>query len=144
MRFLFTLLPCLFLSVLFHAQAPPCSGCPNPTEDPLPQCHAVCLSGSQLAAHIATRKPIAPPGMNEPHMNSHGTMAACLCFSQTGKVTDVSVISGPAMMQQSVVESVKDWTFRPIMGVGRRSGGCGILRIRIDMNESQVSTVIEK
>ncbi len=57
---------------------------------------------------------VGPPGLNEPHVNIVGTVAACLCFAWTGKVTKVNILSGPAMMQQSVLESVKDWTFRPV------------------------------
>jgi hypothetical protein len=46
-------------------------------------------------------------------MNSNGTVVACLCFDWKGKVTDVNILSGPAMMQQSFMESLKDWSFRP-------------------------------
>jgi hypothetical protein len=77
-------------------------------------------------------------------MNSHGSVAACLCFESTGKVVQVNILSGPAMMQQSVLESLKDWTFRPVKQGGRRFGGCGTLRMRVDMNNSQVRTTIEK
>jgi hypothetical protein len=61
-----------------------------------------------------------------------------------GKVTDMSILSSPAMMQQSVLESVKDWIFLPVKQGGRRYGGCGTLRIRVDMIDSQVTTTIEK
>jgi hypothetical protein len=76
-------------------------------------------------------------------MNSHGIVVACLCFSRKGKVMDVSILSSPAMMQQSVLDSVKDWTFHPVKEGGRRYGGCGTLRVHVDMNDSQVSTTIE-
>lgn len=144
MRFALALLSSLFLSGLVHAQANLCSGCPRPETRPLTQGRAVCLSGGELAARIATSKAIGPPGMNESHMNSHGTVMACLCFNRTGRVTDVGVLSGPAMMQQPVLEFVKDWAFRPIARHGHQYGGCGTLRIRVDMDDSQVKPTIER
>jgi len=110
----------------------------------LPRGRTVCLTENELAVHIATRKPVAPPGLNEPHMNIDGIVAVCLCFARTGKVRDMSILSGPAMMQQSVLNSVKDWTFRPVKQSGRRYGGCGTLRLHIILNDSQVRTTIEK
>jgi hypothetical protein len=82
--------------------------------------------------------------MNEPHMNSHGTVVACLCFSWKGKATDIRILSGPAMMQQSVVESVKGWTFLPVKQGGQDHGGCGILRIHVDMVNSIVNSTVEE
>jgi hypothetical protein len=77
-------------------------------------------------------------------MNSHGTVAACLCFARNGTVREINNLSGPPMMLQSVLDSVKQWTFRPVIQGGRPYGGCGTLRIHIDMNNSQVSTTIEE
>ncbi|MGD0681187.1 MAG: hypothetical protein ABR990_03970 [Terracidiphilus sp.] len=143
MRFMLVLLPCLFLSALLHAQTPSCSGCAKAEAGPLPQGRSICLSRKELAAHIATSRPVAPPGLNEPHMKIDGTVTACLCFAQTGKVTQVNILSGPAMMQQSVLESIKDWTFRPVNQAGRRYGSCGTLRLHVILNDSHVSTTIE-
>jgi hypothetical protein len=143
MRFMLALLPCLFLSALLHAQNSPSTSCAKQEAVPLPHDRSICLSQKELAAHIATSKPVTPPGLNEPHMNITGTVAACLCFARTGKVTQVSILSGPAMMQQSILESVKDWTFRPVKKGGHPIGGCGTLRLHIVLNDSHVSTRIE-
>jgi len=144
MRFLYALLPSLCLSALLQAQNSPCPNGPAALSTLSHQRHKVCLSDQELIAHITTQKPIGAPGLLEPHMNSHGTIVACLCFARTGKVTDVKILSGPAIMQQSVLESVRDWTFRSVEKSGRLYGGCGTLRIRIDMNDLQVSTTIGK
>jgi hypothetical protein len=143
MRFTFILLPCLFLNVLLHAQTPPCSGCPNSTAGSLPRGQAICLSEREMSAHIATRKPIGPPGLNEPHMNIKGIVVACLCFSRKGKVSDISILSGPAMMYGPVLESLKEWVFSPVRQGRKVTGGCGTLRIHVHMIDSQVSTTIE-
>ena len=77
-------------------------------------------------------------------MNSHGILMACLCYSRQGAVTDIRIRSGPAIMQQSTLESMKDWTFHPVKQGGKLNGGCGTLRIHVDMKDSQVSTTIEE
>jgi hypothetical protein len=77
-------------------------------------------------------------------MNSHGIFMACLCFSRLGAVTDIRILSGPAIMQQPTLESMKGWTFHPVNQDGKLNGGCGTLRLRVDMMDSRVSTIIEK
>jgi hypothetical protein len=47
-------------------------------------------------------------------------------------------------MQQSVLESLKEWTFSPVREDGKLNGSCGILRIHIDIIDSQVTATIEK
>ena len=143
-RFAVALFPCLFLSALLRAQNSPCTSCTTARSALSSQGHTVCLTEKELAAHIATQKPIKPPGLNEPHMNSHGTIVICLCFSPKGKVSDMRILSGPAMLQQSVLDSVKDWTFFTVVQGGRRYGGCGTLRIHVDMVNSNVNSTIEE
>jgi hypothetical protein len=100
------------------------------------------LSVKELSDRIAGRKPIGPPGLNEPSMRIDGTAVACLCFAATGRVAQVSILSGPAMMQQPVLESLKGWRFRPVWEDGRRSGGCGTLKIHVSVNSRQVTDKI--
>jgi hypothetical protein len=144
MRVLCVFFPCLFLSALLQAQNSPCTSCPAAQSALSHQRQDVCLSQKELAAHIATQKPIGPPGLNEPHMNAHGTVVACLCFSRKGEVTDASTLSGPAMMRQAVLDSLMHWTFLPVKQGGKRYGGCGILRIQVNMVNSSVNSRIEE
>lgn len=144
MRIVFALLPGLFLSALLHAQSATCTACTKAETGRLPLSRVACLSQKQLAAHIGSQRPVRPPGLNEPHIQIEGTVVACLCFSRTGEVTQVNIVSGPAMMQQSVLESLKNWTFRPLHRGGRRYGGCGTLRIHVVLKDSQVQTTIEE
>jgi hypothetical protein len=48
------------------------------------------------------------------------------------------------MMQQPVLESLKSWTFRSVKQGERRYGGCGTLRIHVEMVNSNVNTRIEE
>jgi len=144
MRLAFALLPCLLLGGLLHAQNTPCSACAKSETGPLPQGLGGCLSGHETASHIATSKPVAAPELKEPSTKINGTVRACLCFSREGKVTQASILSGPTMMQQTVLDSLKGWTFRPVEQGGQLYGGCGTLRIHVTLNDAQVRTTIEK
>jgi hypothetical protein len=97
-----------------------------------------------MAAHIRTRTAVDPPGLREPHVSIEGVVVACLRFAATGKVTDIQIISGPAMAQQAVLDSVKNWIFRPIRRNGHRYGGFGILRIRYILHDGQMKTTVEE
>ena len=94
-----------------------------------------------MASRIDTQKPVAPP--NEPHVRIHGTVEACVCFSRKGKVTQISILSGPAMAQESVLDSLKDWTFRPVAQGGFRHGACGTLGIQAALDDGQMKMVLE-
>jgi hypothetical protein len=94
-----------------------------------------------MAFHIDTQKPIAP--LNEPHVRIDGTVKACVCFSRKGKVTQISILSGPAMVQQSVLESLKNWTFRPVKQGRLRYGACGTLGMQVALDDGQMKTAIE-
>jgi hypothetical protein len=144
MRFAFALLPCLLLGGLLHAQNTPCSSCAKSETGPLPQGLGGCLSGHETASRIATSKPVAAPDLKKPSTKINGTVRACLCFSREGKVTQASILSGPTMMQQTVLDSLKGWTFRPVEQGGQLYGGCGTLRIHVTLNDGQVRTKIEK
>jgi hypothetical protein len=47
------------------------------------------------------------------------------------------------MAQQSVLDSVKSWTFRPVRHNRRLYGGCGIPRLHIILKNGQMSMAIE-
>jgi hypothetical protein len=96
-----------------------------------------------MAAHIATRKPIAPPGLNEPHLRVHGTVAACLCFSRMGRVKQIDILSGPAMLQGAVLESLRRWTFSAVKRGGHRYGGCGRLRVHVEVEDGAASSTLD-
>jgi hypothetical protein len=129
----------LFFSALLQAQTPPCPVCP-----PVPgRATSVCLSASQMAARIAIRRPIPPPGLNEPSLHIRGTVSACLCFDRRGKPSRIQILSGPPMLQSSVVQSLRHWTFTPVREGGRASGACGPLRIRLDVANGAVTYAIE-
>ena len=87
----------LSMGFTLSAQQPGCAPCLDSAAHSVLPGHVVCLSSSEMASHIAIRKPVGPPGLNEPRMRIDGVVVACLRFAPSGKVTDVSIVSGPAM-----------------------------------------------
>lgn len=76
-------------------------------------------------------------------MNIEGVVVVSVHFTRTGKVMDMRIVSGPAMAQQPVLDSVKNWTFRPVRHNGRLYGGCGILLLHVVLKNGQIVTAIE-
>jgi protein TonB len=44
-----------------------------------------------------------------------GTVALKATIGKDGHVTNLSVVSGPAMLQQSAMDAVKQWVYRPYL-----------------------------
>jgi protein TonB len=44
-----------------------------------------------------------------------GTVVLQATISKTGTIENLRVISGPAMLQQSALEAVKSWRYRPYL-----------------------------
>ena len=133
----------LLVGALLHAQTPECAVCPGFKIGPSAARKVTCLSDAEMAAHTATRKPVIQTGLNEPRLSLHGTVAACLCFSRGGKVTRIDILSGHAMLQEFVLESLKKWTFVPVSKGGKNYGGCGRLRVHVEMDDGATSSTLE-
>jgi hypothetical protein len=95
MRLVLTLAFALLTGFALNAQQPRCAPCPDSDVHSILPGRAVCLSNSEMASPVAVRKPIESPGLNEPHMDIDGTVAMCLRFAPSGRVTDAKIISGP-------------------------------------------------
>jgi hypothetical protein len=144
MRLGFTLAFALLIGFALNAQQPRCAPCPDSDEHSILPDHVVCLSSSEMASYIVNSKPVGPPGLNEPHVSIDGIVVACLLFAPSGKEADLHILSGPAIAFQAMLDSVKDWTFRPVKLGGRRYGGCGTLRIRYVLNDGQLRATFEQ
>jgi protein TonB len=44
-----------------------------------------------------------------------GTVVLHAVISTTGSVIELHVVSGPAMLQQSAIDAVKQWKYRPFL-----------------------------
>jgi len=57
--------------------------------------------------------PIYPPIAKAARVS--GTVILQATISKTGTIENLRVISGPAMLQQSALEAVKSWRYRPYL-----------------------------
>jgi TonB family protein len=57
--------------------------------------------------------PIYPPIAEAAHVS--GTVVLQATISKTGSIEDLRVVSGPAMLQQSALDAVKTWRYRPYL-----------------------------
>jgi protein TonB len=57
--------------------------------------------------------PIYPPIAKAARVS--GTVILQATISKTGTIENLRVISGPAMLQQSAMDAVRSWRYRPYM-----------------------------
>ena len=79
---------------------PPCLG---------PQTRKVRVSAGVAAAMLLTKVEPVYPG----DIRVSGTVVLRAVIGDRGRVESVSVVSGPATLQQSALEAVRQWIFRP-------------------------------
>jgi len=58
-------------------------------------------------------QPMYPPIAKAARVS--GTVVLQATISKTGTIENLRVISGPAMLQQSAMEAVKSWRYRPYL-----------------------------
>lgn len=69
------------------------------------------IAAGAAAAMLKTRVKAVYPG----DVRIAGTVVLSAVISTRGRVESLDVISGPAMLQQSALEAVRQWTFRPYL-----------------------------
>ena len=99
------------------------------------------LKESEMVRRIVKQAPIQAPLMDR--IWAHGIETLCVCFNRKGKVLDIQVLSGPVMMRQAVLDSLKGWTFQPVQRAEGASGGCGALRVHIDVEDGVARSSVE-
>jgi protein TonB len=110
---------------------PPPPPPPLPSASSSPQAPAKIISGhpaSQPSAHprkvvlsagvaqsllIMKSPPMYPPIARAARVS--GTVVLHAVISTSGSVEALSVVSGPAMLQQSALDAVKNWKYRPYL-----------------------------
>jgi TonB family protein len=71
----------------------------------------VLSTGLAESMLVSKQEPVYPPIAKATRVS--GTVEIRADVSKTGNVTDARVISGPAMLQQSALDAVKTWRYRP-------------------------------
>ena len=72
----------------------------------------VRISGGVMASQVLTRvNPTYPPEAKAKRIS--GTVVLSATIGSDGMVQDLSVISGPAALEEAALNAVKQWTYRP-------------------------------
>lgn len=86
----------------------------EPTPDAVLPVRRITLSVGVAAGILKTKTtPILPPEAISAHIS--GTVVLDVTIDTQGNVKDATVISGPAVLQQPALDSVKKWTYRPYL-----------------------------
>ena len=74
----------------------------------------VRISGGVMAGTILSKvQPVYPAIARSARLS--GTVVLSAKISKTGAIQDLSVISGPAMLQGAAIDAVKQWRYKPYL-----------------------------
>ena len=62
---------------------------------------------------ISEQRPLYPPIAKAAHVS--GTVVLAATISKQGTITNLRVVSGPAMLQQSALDAVRNWRYKPYL-----------------------------
>lgn len=110
----------------------------SPTE----RTSAACLAERDMASHVRRIAPGPFPGIGNEDMNLRSSAAVEVAFANSGIVTTVRFLTGQPMMADSVLRSVRTWSFRPVQRGGRTLGGCGRLTVDYELTRTKMSTAV--
>jgi protein TonB len=74
----------------------------------------ISISGGVMTGMLIQKtQPVYPPIAKAARVS--GTVVLQATISKTGTIENLRVISGPAMLQQSAMDAVKSWRYRPYL-----------------------------
>ena len=130
------LLPCFCWSQSSAESSKPepqCCQCSTHSEDD-GSVSVLCLSEKQMHSHVVH---VVPLKLGEPHAKASGTLVLRVMFQPDGTVGCVKGVSGYPLALASAMEVVPKWTFRPIQKKDKKYGGCGLVRVKYRLIDSE-------
>jgi hypothetical protein len=100
----------------------------------------LCLSEKQMRSHLAH---LVPLKLGEPHVKASGTLVLQVRFQPDGTVDCMKGVSGYPLALASAMEVVPKWTFRPIRKKDKKYGGCGLVRVKYRLSDSEHETTVQ-
>lgn len=70
-------------------------------------------SGVEAGQRISGKAPVYPPDAKKAHIQ--GTVVLHVTINKKGKVEQIDVVSGPQELQQSSVDAVRTWKYKPFL-----------------------------
>ncbi|MBV8629364.1 MAG: energy transducer TonB [Silvibacterium sp.] len=86
---------------------------PPPDAVPAPARKVTLSPGVVAGGKISGYDPVFPPIARAAHVE--GVVVIAVTISKTGTLTNLHVISGPPMLQQSALDAVKTWRYKPYL-----------------------------
>jgi protein TonB len=72
------------------------------------------ISGGVMVGNLLLKtQPVYPPIAKAARVS--GTVVLQASISKTGSIENLKVVSGPAMLQQSAIDAVRQWRYRPYL-----------------------------
>jgi protein TonB len=87
----------------------------QPVVQPAPKPQGPAHISSGVAAGLLIQKVIPQYSALQKAIRVEGTVVLQAVISKTGTIENLRVVSGPAMLQQSAIDAVKQWRYRPYM-----------------------------
>jgi TonB family protein len=121
--------------ILARAAEAPASSQAAPTAE---AAKSVNISDGSAAGMLLHRtSPVYPPEAKAAHVT--GTVVLQGTISKTGSMEDLRVISGPPMLQQSAIDAVKTWVYRPYLLNGNPAAVQTTVSVAFTMDASPVA-----
>jgi len=102
--------------------------------------NVVCLSEQQMRSHLVHMVPLKP---KETRIRLHGTLVLKVRFESDGSVIWVKALSGHPHAIASAMEVVPKWKFSPVTRAGEEYGGCGLVRVKYRLSDSEQETTVQ-
>jgi hypothetical protein len=86
---------------------------------------------------------IEPLKLHETHATANGILVLRVRFESDGKVGCVKVVSGSPLAIASAMEALPKWTFRAVEKNNKKFGGCGLVRVKYRLSDSEQKTTVQ-
>jgi hypothetical protein len=108
------------------------------------------LTSPELMELLVSRTPVLPPLMER--LSLHGKVIVSICVGNEGRVQSVTAISSHPMAYGAVIESVKNWRFKPYRAGGKSEAVVAELEVDYDFrsptpngqNQQSTTTALPK
>jgi hypothetical protein len=100
----------------------------------------LCLSEKQMRSHLVH---VMPLKLGEPHAKARGILVLRVRFQPDGTVGCVKGVSGYPLALASAMEVVPKWTFRAVQNKDKKYGGCGLVRVKYRLSDSEQVTTVQ-
>jgi hypothetical protein len=99
---------------------------------------AIRLSTKQLLKLVNKQAPIKPPGMLH-DSKLHGFVTVEICLDRNGQVAAIKRLDGHTLAVNSVIDSVRTWSFSPYKLKNQAMPIIGVLKVKYDFRGKPTS-----